>query len=122
MSDYLLIEGLCTLGCGTACLAVVLPLLLGVVGRNRFYGIRSRKTLSSHDLWREVNRRAAFPLVLVSLPVFLAGGGAVFAALHYKIADGPLQFIWFVPLCLVGPWALYFLLKRLVWTKTLRNS
>jgi len=122
MSDYLLIDGFCTLGFATACLAVVLPLLLGIVGRNRFYGIRSRQTLSSSEIWREINRRMALPLLLISLPVFLVGGGAIFAAHHYKIADNPLEFIWFVPLCLVGPWALYFLLKRLVWTKTLRNS
>jgi len=42
------------------------PLLLGLVPRNRFYGFRTPKTLSSEDVWQRVNRRAAVAMMIAS--------------------------------------------------------
>ena len=51
------------------------PLILGVVPPNSFYGFRTRKTLASPELWFRANRFAGLALfiaALVSTAVYLA--------------------------------------------------
>jgi uncharacterized membrane protein len=50
-------------------LAVVfgIPLTLGLVPPNRFYGYRTRKTLSSADVWYRANRFSGCSLVVGGL-------------------------------------------------------
>jgi uncharacterized membrane protein len=42
------------------------PLLLGLVPRNRFYGVRTRRTLSNDKAWYAMNRLAAAAVMLGS--------------------------------------------------------
>lgn len=51
------------------------PLLLGFIPRNRFYGVRTAKTLSDDRVWYPVNRLAAAAVMMGS------GVYAMFAAL-----------------------------------------
>jgi uncharacterized membrane protein len=50
-------------------LAVVfgIPMVLGVVPPNRFYGYRTRKTLSSEAVWYRANRVAGWSLLLCGI-------------------------------------------------------
>lgn len=42
------------------------PLILGLIPRNRFYGVRTVKTLSDDEVWYPVNRFAAAALMMGS--------------------------------------------------------
>ena len=42
------------------------PLLVGLIPRNRFYGIRTMKTLSDDRVWYPVNRLAALTVMIAS--------------------------------------------------------
>jgi uncharacterized membrane protein len=42
------------------------PLVLGVVPRNRVYGIRTRKTLSDDSIWYRANRFGGWALIISS--------------------------------------------------------
>lgn len=42
------------------------PLIIGLVPRNRFYGVRTLKTLSDDRIWYSVNRLAAVALMVAS--------------------------------------------------------
>ena len=46
---------------------VSVPLVLGLIPRNRFYGVRTRKTLSEDRIWYAVNRLAAAVLMVGSV-------------------------------------------------------
>src|SRR5215813_12138314 len=50
-----------------ALFAVSVPLLLGLIPRNSIYGFRTRKTLSSDDVWQRVNRVAAVAVMIASI-------------------------------------------------------
>jgi uncharacterized membrane protein len=45
---------------------VAVPLILGLIPRNRFYGVRTSKTLSDDRVWYPVNRLAAAILMMGS--------------------------------------------------------
>ena len=53
-------------------LASALPLALRLVPRNRFYGIRTRQTLSDDGCWYETNRRGGLGVMLASLVYLVA--------------------------------------------------
>jgi uncharacterized membrane protein len=60
--------------CGIIAVASV-PLILGIVPPNNFYGFRTRRTLASPELWFRANRFAGVALfiaALTSAAVFLA--------------------------------------------------
>ncbi len=42
------------------------PLIFGLIPRNRFYGVRTSKTLSDDRIWYAVNRAAATAIMLGS--------------------------------------------------------
>ncbi len=46
---------------------VSVPLLFGLIPRNRFYGVRTRKTLSEDRVWYAVNRLAAAGLMIAGV-------------------------------------------------------
>ena len=77
--------------------AVSLPLILGLVPRNRIYGIRTRKTLSDDRAWSSVNRfgggmiLAASVFYLIVAMIFPYSGAALLAwSLHLAAFVGPL--------------------------------
>lgn len=47
--------------------ALSIPLVLGVIPRNRFYGVRTRHTLSDDAVWYSVNRFGGAALMLASV-------------------------------------------------------
>jgi uncharacterized membrane protein len=49
-----------------------IPLVLGVIPRNRIYGFRTRRTLSDDAIWYPVNRFAGFALMAASAVYFAA--------------------------------------------------
>ena len=56
-------------------LVVSVPLIAGVIPRNRFYGVRTRDTLTDAGLWRAGNRFGATAVLLSSLAyLFVALG------------------------------------------------
>jgi len=46
---------------------MAVPLALGIIPRNRFYGFRTRKTLADDHAWYPVNRFAGVAIMLASL-------------------------------------------------------
>ena len=61
---------------GLVCIVVAAPMVLGIVGRNRFFGIRVAEALVSDDNWREINafggrRLALFGAFLLAVSYLL---------------------------------------------------
>lgn len=50
---------------------VSVPLVAGLIPRNRLYGFRTKKTLSDDQIWYRVNRLAGFAVMIAS-GVYLA--------------------------------------------------
>jgi uncharacterized membrane protein len=59
-----------------------IPLMLGVVPPNRFYGLRTRETLSDPELWFRANRFAGCALLLA------AGASAIVYFVAPEYASG----------------------------------
>jgi hypothetical protein len=53
-------------------LIVAVPLVLGVIPRNRLYGFRTKKTLSDDGVWYPVNRFAGVAILIASSVYALA--------------------------------------------------
>jgi hypothetical protein len=43
-----------------------LPMLLGLIGPNSYYGFRTAKTMSSSNIWYAANRSAAINMIIAS--------------------------------------------------------
>jgi uncharacterized membrane protein len=61
-----------------------IPMALGLVPPNRFYGFRTRKTLSSADVWYRANRFSGWTLAIAG--IVAVGHNALFQHDH---ADWP---------------------------------
>ncbi|MBM4140516.1 MAG: SdpI family protein [Nitrospira sp.] len=48
-------------------LIISIPLVIGWIPRNRFYGVRTRKTLSDEKVWYSVNRFGGVLFIISSL-------------------------------------------------------
>lgn len=48
-------------------LALSIPLVMGLIPRNRLYGIRTRKTLADDRTWHAANRFGGWTLIVGSL-------------------------------------------------------
>ena len=48
-------------------IVLAVPLILGIVPRNRIYGVRTRGTLASDDVWYAANRIGGMVLLLAGL-------------------------------------------------------
>jgi hypothetical protein len=63
-----------TLVClGLILITVSLPLYLGKIKMNRFYGFRIRKAFESEENWYEINRYGAKTLMCWSVVIMLMG-------------------------------------------------
>ena len=78
-------------------LVVSLPLILGLIPRNRAYGVRTRKTLSDDRTWYSVNRLgggmilAASIFYLIVAMIFPYSGASLLPwSLHLAAFAGPL--------------------------------
>jgi hypothetical protein len=61
---------------GLVCIVVAVPMTLGFVGRNRYFGIRVTKALASGGNWRKINsfggrRLAPFGVFLLAVSYLL---------------------------------------------------
>jgi len=72
---------------------IALPLILGLIPRNRFYGVRTPKTLSDNGVWYPVNRVAG-----VAMTVASGVYGAVAIACPYDRAASDNLLTWLVHL------------------------
>jgi predicted DNA repair protein MutK len=80
-------------------LIAAVPLVMGVIPRNRIYGFRTTKTLSDDGVWYRVNRRAGMAIVIAS-GVY----GAVAVACPYDRAAADNFSTWLLHLAaFVGP-------------------
>lgn len=73
---------------------VSIPLVLGIVPRNRYYGFRTRKTLTDDKIWYEANRFGGWA-ILVSCCIYFV------VAILYP-ASGPRDSnfsLWLVHFC-----------------------
>lgn len=52
-------------------LLISIPLVLGWIPRNRFYGVRTRKTLADNGVWLAANRLGGWLIIACSL-IYLA--------------------------------------------------
>ncbi len=84
-----------------------MPLILGLVPRNRGYGVRTRKTLSADRVWYPANRLGGW-LALGSSALYLA----LSAVVPYEAPAGSLA-VWLLHLgAFVGP-----LLVSVLWIR-----
>jgi uncharacterized membrane protein len=78
---------------------VAVPLVLGLIPRNRLYGFRTAKTLSDDGIWYRVNRLAGFAVMIAGVVY-----GAVAAAWPYDRAAPDNFSIWLLHLAaFAGP-------------------
>lgn len=53
------------------------PLFKGSLARNRFYGFRTRKTLSTDQLWYPANKRCGRDLIMAGVFLFVTAMGLI---------------------------------------------
>jgi len=85
MHDYLPITFMLMLAAmllGLMMILISIPLLYSAIGPNRFYGFRTRKTLSSLDLWYKANKHAAKELVAAGMVIIMLAIGAMLVFLR----------------------------------------
>jgi hypothetical protein len=54
-------------------IAISIPLFLGKIPPNKFYGFRTRKTLSNDQIWYAANFKGAVNLIVASLAAMVIG-------------------------------------------------
>jgi len=52
-------------------IAISVPIVLGMVPPNRFYGVRTRRTLSSDEIWYPANRHGGIAIAFASFVYLL---------------------------------------------------
>jgi uncharacterized membrane protein len=90
---------------------IALPLVLRSVPPNRWYGFRTRKTLSNPDLWYEANYKGGVGLIVASV-IALVGRAILLAAFERGIAL--LLSMFFLMVCMV--------VALSVWGRQMRNG
>jgi uncharacterized membrane protein len=86
---------------------ISVPLILGLVPRNRLYGVRTRKTLSDDRIWYPANRLGGW-LLLASSALYVL----ISTVVPYEAPTGSLA-VWLLHLgAFVGP-----LLVSLLWIR-----
>ncbi len=89
-------------------LVLSIPLILGLVPRNWFYGIRTRETLSNESVWRAANRWSGLGIFVSSLFYLMVAWG-----MPCTTATGTNFLIWILHVfAFVAPLALTFLILR----------
>ncbi len=80
MSTLNLVVGLALVLSALTTVAISIPLLLGKVKRNTFYGVWSAAAFESEDAWLRINRYGATRLIVWSVPVLAVGVAALFVS------------------------------------------
>ena len=66
-------------GVGLLIIGLAIPLMLGKIKRNQWYGFRTPKTLSSDNIWYPANRTAAINLIVASIFIWAVAAFLYFA-------------------------------------------
>jgi len=66
------------LGCGILFILISLPLIYKKIRPNRWYGFRTKKAMSSHEIWYDINSYMAKGILIVGIAVSLANCAALF--------------------------------------------
>jgi uncharacterized membrane protein len=101
MDNVSLILGLSNLFSGLLILGLMWPLYQGRIGRNSLYGVRTKKTLSSDEVWYAVNKYAAQRMLPYA--AMIAGIGAAAFFLPLKQNPALAMVIGLVPLVVLIP-------------------
>ena len=90
MDNVSLILGLSNLFSGLLILGLMWPLYQGRIGRNSLYGVRTKKTLSSDEVWYAVNKYAAQRMLPYAAMIAGIGAAAFFLPLEKEpfVSDG----------------------------------
>jgi len=80
MNISLLQAGLANVAVAGLSIVCAIPLAQRKVKMNRWYGIRVRKTLTSHENWEKINAYGGRALIRWSIPLFLLGVAVIIAA------------------------------------------
>lgn len=86
---------------GLLVIAVSIPLYLGKIPRNRYYGVRIRKAFVSESNWYAINRHGSVLLMLFGGAVAATGVASLFFSLEPP--GWPLVALVLAPLALIGP-------------------
>ena len=86
--------------CGIIVIAVSIPILLGKISRNPFYGFRTQLSLSSDEVWYATNRFAAKGLILSGALNLLIG---VISFWFHPLSDGVQLLLVVLPLSVFLP-------------------
>jgi len=65
---------LTSIGSGLLIVLLAIPMILRKLRPNRIYGFRTRKTLSSPDVWYPANRAAGFAMIVAGLSMIVVTG------------------------------------------------
>ena len=83
-----------TLVClGVILIGVSIPLLLGKIRMNHFYGFRIRKAFESEDNWYEINCYGAKALIRWSLVIMAVGIGCLYIEPQHVLTVAKIAFI-----------------------------
>lgn len=67
---------------GAVCIAVSIPLVMGRIPPNHFYGVRLPQSFKSEQAWYAINRYGGRRLIVWSIPMILAGAVCMFLPLR----------------------------------------
>lgn len=82
MDSLNLTLGISNVFIGLLCIALALPLVMGKVGMNRWYGVRVPRSYRSERHWYLINRYGGLRLIVWSLPIMASGIVAFFLPLR----------------------------------------
>ncbi|WP_061810068.1 SdpI family protein [Rossellomorea vietnamensis] len=81
-------------------IGISLPLLLGKIRMNTYYGIRISTSFESDEAWYKINRYGALQMIVWSVPLFLIGIIVLFLPPFTETTEVILVFLpcmWLVP-------------------------
>ncbi len=70
---------------GVVCIVLAIPLALGRIGRNSFYGARFQRSLESDEAWQLINRFAGKQMIVWSIPLIIVGLVSFFLPLQSHV-------------------------------------
>lgn len=81
MNPVALTIGLSWIGVGLLSISLAVPLVLGRVKRNAYYGVRFPQSFQSDEAWFAINRYGGRALLWWSLPIVVCGSLILFLPL-----------------------------------------
>ena len=73
MDSSNIVLGLSNIFCAILFIAISIPLVLGKIPMNSFYGVRLKKSYDSEENWYKINKYGGKQLIIWSIPLFIIG-------------------------------------------------